>query len=140
MTSASIFYICSKSSFWASRLQLKLLQKSSRKGVLLPKSPLWVCFSSSPLQGCTAMVPVPRIAFLCLHLGEPLAGPVSSACIAALLGTVQALKPQCWSFSLCRSIYFRNFSSFSMQDIFLCFPDLSSCKACNLHMFSISIH
>lgn len=73
-------------------------------------------------------------------LGEPLAGPASSACIAALVGTVQALKSQCWSFSLCRSSSFINFSSFSMQDIFLCFPDLSSCKAWNLHMLSISIH
>lgn len=92
------------------------------------------------LQWCTAMVPVPRTDYVCLHLGEPSDVSVSSACIAAVVWTVQALKPQCCSFSLCRPISFINFNSFSIKDVFLCFPDFSSCEAWNLHVLSISIH
>lgn len=91
------------------------------------------------LRWYTAIIPVTRITCTCLWVSLCVSS-VSSACIAAVVWTVQALKLQCCSFSLCRHISFINFSSFSIQDIFLCFPDLSSCKAWNPHMLSICIH
>lgn len=91
------------------------------------------------LQWYTAIISVSKITCTCLWVSLCMSS-VSSACIAAVVWTVQTLKLWCCSFSLCRHFSFINFSSFSIQDIFLCFPDLSSCKAWNLHMLSICVH